>query len=199
MEPAGRAPQLSPVLIGLFKGVLYQEQSPDLWTALLQLQSRVRDHAAVFGLELVLDEAEGHAYLRQRPAGEGEPELPRLVQRRQLGYAVSLLLALLRKKLAEHDAAGGDTRLILSRTQIVDMVQLFLPAGTNEARRADRIDADINRAVEYGFLRRLRGQDDQFEVRRILKAFVDAQWLSELEQKLAEYRAWGAGGEAAAP
>lgn len=199
VEPVGRAPQLSQVLIGLFKGVLYHEQGPDLWQALLQLQPRVRDHAVVFGLELVLDEAEGYAYLRQRPAGEGEPELPRLVQRRQLGYAVSLLLALLRKKLAEHDAAGGDTRLILSRTQIVDLVQLFLPAGTNEARLVDRIDADINRVVEYGFLRRLRGQDDPFEVRRILKAFVDAQWLSELEQRLAEYRAHGSGGESAAP
>jgi hypothetical protein len=199
VEPTGRAPQLSPVLIGLFKGVLYQEQSPDLWQALLQLQSRVRDHAGVFGLELVLDEAEAYAYLRQRPAAEGEPDLPRLVQRRQLGYAVSLLLALLRKKLAEHDAAGGDTRLILSRTQIVDMVQLFLPAGTNEARVVDRIDADVNRVVDFGFLRRLRGHDDQFEVRRILKAFVDAQWLSELEQRLAEYRAWGSGGESRTP
>lgn len=199
MEPTGRTPQLSPVLIGLFKGVLYQEQSPDLWQALLQLQARVRDHAGVFGLELVLDEAEGYAYLRQRPGGEGEPEFPRLVQRRQLGYAVSLLLALLRKKLAEHDAAGGDTRLILSRTQIVDLVQLFLPAGTNEAKLVDRIATDINKVIEFGFLRRLGGQNDQFEVRRILKAFVDAQWLSELEQRLAEYRAWGAGGESATP
>lgn len=199
METTGRTPQLSPVLIGLFKGVLYQEQNPDLWQALLQLQARVRDHAGVFGLELVLDEAEAYAYLRQRPGGEGEPELPRLVQRRQLGYAVSLLLALLRKKLAEHDAAGGDTRLILSRTQIVDMMQLFLPAGTNEARLVDRVAMDINKVVEFGFLRRLRGQDDQFEVRRILKAFVDAQWLSELDQRVAEYRAWGAGGESAAP
>jgi hypothetical protein len=184
-----RTPQLSPVLIGLFKGVLYQDQTPDLWQALLELQPRVRDHAGVFGLELVLDEAEGYAYLRQRPAGDDEPDLPRLVQRRHLGYAVSLLLALLRKKLAEHDAAGGDTRLILSRTQIVDLLQLFLPAGTNEVRLVDRIDADINKVVDLGFLRRLRGQDDQFEVRRILKAFVDAQWLSELEQRLAEYRA----------
>jgi hypothetical protein len=199
VEPAGRTPQLSPVLIALFKGVLYQEQGPELWHALVQLQARVRDHAGVFGLELVLDEAEGYAYLRQRPAGEGEPEIPRLVQRRQLGYAVSLLLALLRKKLAEHDAAGGETRLILSRMQIVDLVQLFLPAGSNEARLVDRIDADINRVVEYGFLRRLRGQDDQFEVRRILKAFVDAQWLAELEQRLAEYRAHGSGGESATP
>lgn len=193
MDAAAHASSLSAVLITLFKGVLYQDQRPDLWQALLQLQAKVRDHASVFGLELVLDEAEGYAYLRQRPADEGE-ELPRLVQRRQLGFAVSLLLALLRKKLAEHDAAGGDPRLILSRAQIVDLVQLFLPSGTDEAKLVDRIDTDINRVVELGFLRRLRGQEDQFEVRRILKAFVDAQWLSELEQRLAEYRAHLEGG-----
>lgn len=183
-------PTLSPVLITLFKGVLYQDQSPDLWRSLLELQARVRDHVAVFGLELMLDEAEGYAWLRQRPAAEGDEEaLPRLVQRRQLGYAVSLLLALLRKKLAEHDAGGGDPRLILSREQIVDLLQVFLPAGTNEARLVDRIDADINKVVELGFLRRLRGQQDQFEVRRILKAFVDGQWLADFDQRLAEYQA----------
>lgn len=181
-------PALSPVLITLFKGALYQDQSPDLWRSLLELQGRVRDHAGVFGLELMLDEAEGFAYLRQRPADD-EPELPKLVQRRQLGYSVSLLLALLRKKLAEHDASGGDARLILSREQIVDLVQVFMPAGTNEARLVDRIDADVNKVVELGFLRRLRSQQDQFEVRRILKAFVDAQWLSDFDQRLAEYQA----------
>jgi len=41
--------------------------------------------------------------------------------------------------------------------------------------------------VELGFLRRLRGQDAQFEIRRILKAFVDAQWLAGFEDKLKEY------------
>jgi hypothetical protein len=188
MESAAQEPNLSPVLVALFKGVLYQDQSPDLWNALLRLHSRVRDHASVFGLDLVLDEAEGYAYLRQRPAGADEADAPRLVQRRQLGFALSLLLALLRKKLAEHDASGGDARLILSRAQMVDMMQLFVPSGANEARLVDRIDADINRAVELGFLRRLRGQDDHFEVRRILKAFVDGQWLSELEQRLSDYR-----------
>jgi hypothetical protein len=189
LESAGHQASLAAVLIALFKGVLYHDQSPEQWHALQQLQPRVRDQVSLFGLELVVDEAEGYAYLRQRPAAEGEQELPRLVQRRQLGFGVSLLLALLRKKLAEHDAGGGDPRLILSRDEVVDLMQLFLPDSTNEAKLVDRIDAHINRVIELGFLRRLRGQDDRFEVRRILKAFVDAQWLSQLEQKLAEYRA----------
>lgn len=194
MDQDGHSPSVSPVLITLFKGVLYQDRSPELWQTLLRLRAGVQEHAGIFGLELMLDESEGHAYLRQRTPAEDETELPRLVQRRQLGYPVSLLLALLRKKLAEHDAGGGDSRLILSRAQIVDTVRLFVAQSSNEARLVDRIDADINRIVDFGFLRRLRGQEDQLEVRRILKAFVDAQWLSEFEQRLGEYRAHGAEG-----
>lgn len=187
--------QLSPVLIALFKGVLYQDQNPPLWQALLELQARVRDYVALLGLELMLDEAEGYAYLHHRPVEEGDPELPRLVPRRQLSYPVSLLLALLRKKLAEHDAGGGDLRLILSREQIVELLRVFLPDTANEAKLMDRIDGDINKVVELGFLRRLRGQQGQFEVRRILKSFVDAQWLGDFERHLAEYRGLSADGE----
>ena len=193
MGPENQQSLLASVLVTLFKGVLYEDHGPDLWAGLLQLQARVRDHVSVLGLELVLDEAEGYAYIRQRAGAEHESEqVPRLVHRRQLGYAISLLLALIRKKLAEHDATGGDTRLILSRDQIVDLVQVFLPAGANEAKTMDRIDGDISRIVDLGFLRRLHGHDDRFEVRRILKAFVDAQWLADFEQRLAAYRTYAA-------
>jgi hypothetical protein len=144
---------------------------------------------APLGLELLVDEAEGYATLRQRIAAAGEPELPRLVPRRQLGYAVSLLLVLLRKKLAELDAQGGEARLILNREQIVDLVRLFMPAGANEVRLLDRLDTYINKVVELGFLRRLQGKDEPFEVRRIIKTFVDGQWLGEFDRRLAEYAA----------
>jgi hypothetical protein len=188
MDQANSAPSLSAVLVTLYKGVLYYDQKPEIWQALLKLEGKVRDHVALLGLELLVVEAEGHAYLRQRAPGDGDPEIPRLVQRRQLGYAVSLLLALLRKKLAEHDAAGGDTRLILSREQIVDLVRLFVADSSNEAKLVDRVDADINKIVELGFLRSLRGQDNQYEVRRIIKTFVDAQWVSGFAERLEEYR-----------
>ena len=177
----------SVVLISLMKGIVSREHDENLWQSLLALQARVRDHVAPLGLELILDDAEGHAYLRQRPAGDGEAALPRLVARRQLGYPVSLLLALLRKKLAEFDATSGEPRLILSREAIVELMRLFLPDTVNEARLHDQIDGHINKIVELGFLRRLRGEHDQFEVRRILKAFVDAQWLAEFDARLAAY------------
>jgi hypothetical protein len=187
---------LSLLLVTLMKGVMDRDHDPARWQSLLDLQTRIRDHVAVLGLELILDEAEGYAYLRQRPIREGEEELPRLVPRRQLGYQVSLLLALLRKKLAEFDATSGEPRLILGREDIVEMMRLFLPDTANQARLMDRVDAHINRIIEMGFLRRLRGTDNQYEVRRILKAFVDAQWLSEFDQRLAVYRDHAARGDA---
>ncbi len=186
---------LSLVLVALMKGVVDRDHDTARWQSLLDLQARIRDHVAVLGLELILDDAEGYAYLRQRPVRDGEEELPRLVPRRQLGYQVSLLLALLRKKLAEFDATSGEARLILSRDEIVEIMRLFLPDTTNQARLMDRIDTHINRVTEMGFLRRLRGTDNQYEVRRILKAFVDAQWLSELDQRLSAYRDHAVGGD----
>lgn len=192
---ADKQPELSAVVVPLLKGVLYRESDPKVWGALLDLQARVRDYIAVLGLELLVDEAEGYAFLRSRGEDDAESAaaLPRLVARRPLSFPVSLLLALLRKKLAEFDASGADTRLILSREEIAELLRVFLPAGSNEARLVDQIDTHINKIAELGFVRRLRGQDNMIEVRRILKAFVDAQWLADFDSRLAAYRAHLAG------
>jgi hypothetical protein len=118
-----------------------------------------------------------------------------LIARRPISFPVSLLLALLRKKLAEFDAGGGDTRLVLSRDDIVELVRVFLPDSSNEAKLIDQIETHINKIVELGFLRRLKvaSGPSSFEVRRILKAFVDAQWLSDFDTRLAAYQAQLAG------
>jgi len=189
-HPVNLPHELSSVVIPLLKGVMYQEENPGVWGSLLNLQASVRDYVAVLGLELMLDEAEGYAFLRSRQDGDedGATAIPRLVARRQLSYPVSLLLALLRKKLAEFDAGGGDTRLILSRDEVVELIRIFLPAGSNEVKLIDQVDATLNKIAELGFIRRLRGQAQMIEVRRIIKAFVDAQWLADFDGRLAEYR-----------
>ena len=182
--------ELSSVVVPLLKGVLYREDNPGLWDALVHLQASVRDYVAILGLELMFDEAEGYAFLRSRQSEDedGQSAIPRLVARRQLSYPVSLLLALLRKKLAEFDAGGGDTRLILSRDEVVELIRIFLPASSNEVKLIDQVDGTLNKIAELGFIRRLRGQGQMIEVRRIIKAFVDAQWLADFDERLAEYR-----------
>jgi len=196
-SPPPAAPELSQLMVFLLKGVLYRQDDERLWSSLLRLQVRVREQAAILLLELVLDEAEGYAFLKSRVEPEdadSAPRLPRLIARRALSYPVSLMLALLRKRMAEFDAVGGDTRLVLAREDIVELMRVFLPDGSNEARLIDQMDSTINKVVELGFLRRLKpvaGMGQQalrFEVRRILKAFVDAQWLADFDARLQAYR-----------
>lgn len=178
---------LSAAAVGLMKGVVYRDTHEAVWQHVLRLQPQLRDHFDVTGLMVIVDEAEGYAYLRSRPVAEDEDAPPRLIARRSLSFHVSLLLALLRKKLAEHDATSSETRLVLTREQLVTMVQVFLPDTSNEARVLDQLDTHLTKVVDLGFLRRVRGQADAFEVRRIVKAFVDAEWLAEFDRRLAEY------------
>lgn len=180
---------LSIAVTQLMKGVVYRDTHEAPWRYLTALQGQVRDFVAVMGLTVLLDEAEGYAFLRSRPADEqedGRAPLPRLVARRSLSLHVSLLLALLRKKLAEHDATGGDSRLVLSRDQIVETLRVFLPATTRETRLVDQIDGTITKVVDLGFLRRIPDAE-AYEVRRIIKAFVDAEWLSGFDDALSAY------------
>jgi hypothetical protein len=183
----------------LMKGVVYRDTHDRAWRSLIELRPQAQDYVDVLGLVIVIDEAEGYAFLRQRPADPDDSEpLPRLIPRRSLSFHVSLLLALLRKKLAEFDAQGGDSRLMLTRDQMVEIMRVFVPASTtNEARVTDQIDAHINKAVEFGFLRPVKNAEQVYEVRRILKAFVDGQWLADFDAKLAEYAALLAGEEQA--
>lgn len=180
---AGQGNALASILVGLLKGVVYREQAPALWRDLLSLQGAARDHLRLLGLDLLIDEAEGYAFLRQSDfETDGTVEAaPRLIPRRPLSYPVSLLLVLLRKRLAQHDAQGGQTRLVLSLVQMVDMMRTFLASGTNEAKLEDQIGRHVARVEELGFLRKMKEDEDLYEVRRILRAFVNADWLAELE------------------
>ncbi|KZS81630.1 hypothetical protein A4G29_19015 [Mycobacterium kansasii] len=178
---------IASAIIRLMQGVVYRDADEDTWLILERLGAGVRDHFATIGVDVVIDDAEGYAYLRSRPEQDGDEALPRLVRRRALTYNVSLLLVLLRKRLVEFETSGGEGRLVLATDQIVEMLRLFQAESTNDARVVDQAETTIKKAAELGFLRQLRGQRDHWEVRRILKAYVDAQTLSDFAAKLREY------------
>ncbi len=175
------------VIIRLMRGVVYRESDEETWIALDRQGAAIRDHFDALGVDVVLDDTEGYAYLRSQETTGDQAPLPRLVRRHSLTYNVSLLLVLLRKRLLDFETSGHEGKLVLSRDQIVDLLRLFLSGASNEARVVDTADATIRKAADLGFLRQLPKQDKQWEVRRILKAYVDAQTLSDFAAKLTEY------------
>ncbi|MCX7124215.1 MAG: DUF4194 domain-containing protein [Gammaproteobacteria bacterium] len=114
--------------------------------------------------------------------------MPRLMRHRTLSYPVSLLCLLLRKYLLEQDVSGGELRPIINHHTIVEQMRIYLPEKTNEARVADQISTAIQKIIDLGFLRPLQQTEKNYEIQRILKAFIDAEWLSTLNEKLTEYQ-----------
>lgn len=180
-------PTLTHAVVPLLRGIVYADQHPAAWEAVLRLAPQVHDYLGPLGLDVRLDEAEGYAFVVPVDPVEGEPDLPRLVARRQLSYRVSLMLALLRRRLLELDSQGDETRLVITRDDVVELVRTYHPARSQEAKLANAVEADLNKIVELGFVRRLPTQAHTYEVRRVLKAFVDAQWLADFDQRLADY------------
>jgi hypothetical protein len=181
-------PGISPIVIHLLKGIIVREDQEKLWYQLLNLEGPIREYLGVLGLEVMIAEDEGYAYLTQSESLEGEKDLPRLVTRRPLSYPVSLVLALLRRRLAEHDASSHEPRLILDTREMVHSLATFLPEGKTEARIVENIESHLKKVADLGFIRFLGQNTEKFEVRRILKAYIDAQWLGEFDQRLAEYK-----------
>ena len=84
-------------LISLLKGVVYRDSHENAWRDLIDHQAAVADYATVLGLELIVDEAEGHAFLRQIEPDDDAPGL----------------------YLRELDIEGVDTKFIEQRRKLI--------------------------------------------------------------------------------
>lgn len=180
------------VIIKLLQGVVYYD-SGQTWNDLLQYQKGIESYFSQIGVRLFVAETDGFAYIKRRDpedeaADEEQQDIPDLFIKRQLGYQVSLLCVLLLEELIKFDTAGGDmTRLILSKDHIKNLVKTFLPDSSNEAKHLDAVDTNINRLLEYGFIKKLRNDKEEYEVKRILKAKIDGSKLSEIKENLEKY------------
>jgi len=172
-------------LIALLKGIVFESQK-DIWENLIDHEADVRKYFNPLGLTLHLDKPEGYAFLKQQDFEPGF-EMPRLIERRQLSFQLTLICLTLRKFLLENDAAGTSARAIITKQEIMDRIKPFLNESPHEAKQAEKIETQIKRVVEEGFLRPLENETDRYEVRRIIKAFIAADKVEELLVRLREY------------
>lgn len=178
----------APAVIRLLQGPLYSDDTTP-WNLLLQHREQARHYCAQIGLELLVHEEDGFAFLRQ-PTWEDDEghqiELPRLTRRLPLSREVSMLCVLLREQLLQFETSNLlGTACLLTREQMREMLLPMLPERNNELQLQRRIDSLIEKVIDLGFLKKAsRLGQEYFEVRRILKAKINADQLFELKERL---------------
>jgi hypothetical protein len=175
----------SNILISLLKGIVYSDSK--YWDDLLQYEADIKNYFADIHLDIIIDKSEGYAYLKQKEIEENEDTALKLIDKRQLNFHVSLLCLLLRKNLIENDSEGESTKAILSKGEIVNLMKPFYKETTNEAKQLNQIQTAINKVIEEGFLRRMKTEEEQYEINRIIKAFVNAETVKDELEKLKNY------------
>jgi hypothetical protein len=186
--PENAFSDLSFVLVKLLRQAVYREDN-ESWQTLRAgtNQEKARHYFRQIGQELVMDEAEGYAFLRQLEI-DGVEKIPRLTQRRPLSYSATLLLVCLREEFSRFETASPDsTHLIKTRTELQNLVAAFLPESSNQVKDLGRIDSAIQRLAELGFLEAVTPEKDTFEVMRIVKARITPVELETIKEKLKSY------------
>jgi hypothetical protein len=187
MDLSHKFPDRSFVLARLLVEPIYREDGA-LWETLRAEREAVGHYFRQIGQEVVIDEAEGYAFLRQIEV-EGGERVPRIGRRQGLGYTATLLLVCLREELARFDAAPEDSsRLVRTRQQLRELVGQFLRETNNQVRDVRTIDAAIRRLEELGFLRAFGPPEaETFEIMRILKARFGPAELQDVKDRLVRH------------
>ncbi|MEA3228487.1 MAG: DUF4194 domain-containing protein [Campylobacterota bacterium] len=176
-------------IIALLKGLVYKNENEKIWSELIDGSfGAIQDYFVVMGLDVILDDVEGYAYLQNRVYEDGETTLPKLIRSRELSYKVSLLAVLLRKRIVDFDMQNENTKAVVTLDDIREQIILFLPKTNNEIKLIKEIDTTVKKVEELGFLRKLKNQTDSYEIKRSIKTFVDAQWLNDFNKRLQEYK-----------
>lgn len=173
-------------LISLLKGVVFDHQR-QVWENLLQYEVDIKRYFKDIRLELYVDKTEGYAFLKQIEAEDEDQDaqLPKLIEKRQLSYLISLICLILRKYMLEHDAQGGSVRTIITGEAIMSRAKVYLPLADDEAKQQDKISSTIKKIIELGFLRKIG--DSEYEIHRIIKGFIDATVIEQTLTELKNY------------
>src|SRR5262245_37001242 len=123
--------------VTLLKGAVYSDDER-AWKLIRESQSELANYFARLGLLLIVNEAEGLAYLRQMiddEQPEGYDTLPKLFRRSRLGYNETLLCVLLREELRRfEDEQLDETRCVADKATLVDRWRQLLPAKFDDVK-----------------------------------------------------------------
>lgn len=190
-EKIARAP-FAAVIIKLLQGPVYADDK-NIWRELMGWQSAIQEYFGKIGIDLVINEQDGFARVLQPEADEhDENPLPRLMKKQTLNYEATLLAVILREGLEEFDIKSDGNKFYLTQKEIKERIELFYKEQTNKSKLWKDLSKPITSLINIGILKLNREDiankdNNKYEVKRIIKAFISNEKLEEIKNKLNNY------------
>jgi hypothetical protein len=183
------------VVARLMTSAVYIDEGP-YWNILTEEENTIQSTIEEMGLKLVVDHEMGMGYLRPLDQAEeeevsvaGYAPIPKVIPTKTLGYHTSVLCALLRQALQQHEDNTIDTKhLYLEEAQIIDMIHPFMPEISDQKKRDREVGKLINRLEEIGVLHKLANRTEGiYRVEPIIRARISIDALQALLARLVDH------------
>jgi len=170
-----------------------QRQSK-LWPVLLRDERVLRARLHELFLELVIDYDQQIAFTRQ--VVDPDVDVPILLRKSTLTFIQSALLLYLREQLTHAEARGE--RAVVSRTEMIEHLRVFEPDRNGDQAKFERqAGGAVDRAGQLNLIRKLRGDEERYEVSPTLKLLFPAEEIQALARTYARLSERAARGELA--
>ena len=100
----------------------------------------------------------------------------------------SLLCILFREALDQFDTSQNQSEnLLLTTSEIKDRLDTFFPEKKDQTKVYANLEKSLNRLCELSFIKEIENSnsfDRTFEIRRIIKSKINADFISDFRDKL---------------
>jgi len=186
------SPKLKPyskATVRLLKGTVNKNDS--VWSDVLLYQQDINEYINTIGLELILKEDDGFAFIKQFEIDD-EGNTIGLVSRRQIGFEASVVLVILRQLIEDFENNPVEflsTEKFISKTELKEEIEMFLPEKYNKVQFLNDLDSYIRKIKDLGYLKEIQENDEEtkYHVHKIIKEKVTIDTLVEFKNKLEAY------------
>ena len=187
------------VCIKLLQGPIIKRSEHDkLWNLLLRDRLHIDNYFSTIGVTLLVEEADGYAFLRQKNENLDEDfeQLPKLIRRRSLSVEESFLCVILREALDLFESSDDFSDIFtMEENEIMERLRNYSSEYTDELKFKSKIRQYLNKLEELGYVENLskkevdesQGETEYvYKVNKIIRAIVSTEFLAEFRNKLVE-------------
>jgi len=181
--------EYSVAIVRLLKGTVNSDDK--VWDDVLLYRKPIQEYVNVIGLELIIKENKGYAFLKQFPIDDDDNTIG-LVSRKQVGFETSVLLVVLRQILEDFETNPLDftgSEKFIDNEELINQIELFLPEKYDKVGYLKKLEDYIKRIEKLGYIKRVDSDDlnTRYRIHKIIKEKVNIDALEEFKKKLNEY------------
>lgn len=185
------------VCVRLLQGPLFKAENETVFEKLQLWAKEINAYFNVIGLKLYYNEDIDYAFLVQNEDIDGNVigDITRLLIKHPLTYETSLILIILREELDKFEIEdNSNLQLIIKESEIAELLEPYYQDTSDKIKYHNLISTQLNIISNMNLIKQIKNDnhtisltnDRIFEVRNILRAKVDAQFLKEFKERLSK-------------